>query len=213
MKSFKQYYKELTEKIIFDNFKDKAHFWPEVKGWTVTDTDKTSMGTAAKITLRDFLTNVLVTLDASALQQGKKGDGTVEFTYFGKTVYSTFSHIEDVPDLFKDIQKELPKIRETQIKRIPKSVAGWKLEDPINDFIVYKRKIDHTKTAVAAFHDIGEIMAGGRGEVNMHIADTMPSSDMSPEVAQPSVPNTARFAMGLDDIPKFLKKFNKELEK
>ncbi len=210
MKTFKEFLTESMDKVVFDVYGGKEYHWPIVKGWTVVDTDKTDrFGTAGEIALQDDLgTGTIVRFDASSMQDGKKGKGTYEFTYYGKDVKGTFKSVKDIPNVVRQITKQFPKIKDKQMKKIPSSVAGYKL-DPMDDYsteLHYTKDMSSDLLSNVNFFDFDELMQGGRGEVLASVND-------HGGYETGTIFNKRYMATGMESIPKILKQFDKDFQK
>lgn len=177
MQTFKQYFNEQAhtkDKTVWDVYDERDHYWPVIKNWQEVDWDKCDrFNTCAVISMQDFKTGVIVRFDASALQQGGKGPGTYDFEYWGKKVTGKFKSVDNLKNVIRSITKMLPKIRDKQIKSIPKSIAGFTLEDMgVSDVdIEYTRNITTDQIVSVNVFDIGEILAGGSGDVMVSVDD------------------------------------------
>lgn len=161
-------------KTVWDVYDERDHFWPMIKNWQEVDWDKCDrFNTCAVISMQDFKTGVIVAFDVSALQQGGKGPGTYSFEYWGKKQTGKFKSVDNLKNVVRSIQKQLPKIRDKQIKSIPKSIAGFTLEDfgDSDVDISYNRNITTDQIVSVNVFDIGEILAGGSGDVMVSVDD------------------------------------------
>jgi hypothetical protein len=166
---------QTKDKTVWDVYDERDHYWPVIKGWQEVDWDKCDrFNTCASISLQDYRTGVIVTFDASKLQQGGKGPGTYSYEYWGRKQTGKFKDVNNLKNVIRAIQKQLPKIKNAQIKSVPKSIAGFNVEGNIGDSdvdISYTRNITNDQIVSVNVFDIGEILAGGSGDVMVSVDD------------------------------------------
>jgi hypothetical protein len=200
---------QTERKTVWDVYDERDHYWPMLKDWQEVDWDKCDrFNTCASISYQDHKTGVIVNFDASALQQGGKGPGVFDYEYWGRKVTGKFKRVDNLKNVVRSIQKMLPKVKDKQIKSIPKSIAGFTVErlgDSDND-IAYTRNLTNDLLANFNLFDIGEVLAGGRGEAMAGVDDH--------GGYERAVVFTKNYMVnGIKDLPKQIKQFLKDIAK